>query len=142
MSDYEACRDAGVHRENAEACAPDRSTAALEGWAEAVKEVNRLTEELRLKDLQLSEEKAKFKAYYDSSVEAGLAFARKVQDRDRQIELWHKYAVLLGKEIAEVVPFADMHGWKSTRFEEGKALREQIGLPEDADDWDKPLKRD
>lgn len=37
------------------ACAPDKEAAALEGWAGALKEVNRLNDELRLANLQLSE---------------------------------------------------------------------------------------
>jgi len=36
---------------------PDKESAALEGWAGALKEVNRLNEELRLKDLQVDEYK-------------------------------------------------------------------------------------
>lgn len=36
------------------------------------------------------------------------------------------YIVLLGKELDEVVPMASVHGWKSSRFEEGKKMRKKI----------------
>lgn len=37
-----------------------------------------------------------------------------------------KYIVLLGEEIDELVGMAYVHGWRSTRFEEGKRQRKEI----------------
>jgi len=42
------------------------------------------------------------------------------------IKTLQEYIVLLGKELDEVVPMASVHGWKSSRFEEGKKMREKI----------------
>jgi len=42
------------------------------------------------------------------------------------IKAFQEYIVLLGKELDEVVPMASVHGWKSSRFEEGKKIREKI----------------
>lgn len=60
---------------------------------ELAKALQPLIEERDKLLLQLGEEKAKFKAYYDASVEAGLAFATKLQDANRLIEAvrkWHQ----------------------------------------------------
>ena len=37
-----------------------------------------------------------------------------------------EYIVLLGKELDEVIPMAAVHGWKSSRYEEGKVARRKI----------------
>jgi len=42
------------------------------------------------------------------------------------IELQKEYIKLLGDELDSVVGIAYVHGWRSTRFEEGKRLRERI----------------
>ena len=53
--------------------------------------------------------------------------AVKRRSRDKElIKLYGEYIVLLGLELDEVVPLAYMHGWKSTRYEQGKKLRKQI----------------
>jgi len=52
----------------------------------------------------------------------------------KQLGLWPQYVELLGKEIAEIAPIAHDRGWRSTRHEEGKKLRLQLGLGEY---WDK-----
>jgi len=38
----------------------------------------------------------------------------------------NEYIVLLGEELDEVMGFVNAHQWKSTRFEQGKILREKI----------------
>lgn len=42
------------------------------------------------------------------------------------IELYGEYIRLLGEELDELAPLAHIHGWKSTRFEQGEQLRERI----------------
>ena len=42
------------------------------------------------------------------------------------IKTLQEYIVLLGKELDEVVPMASVHGWKSSRYEEGKVARRKI----------------
>lgn len=41
-------------------------------------------------------------------------------------ELYKGYARLLADELDEVVPMANVHQWKSTRFEKGKEFRDKI----------------
>jgi hypothetical protein len=53
-----------------------------------------------------------------------------VQKLNLQIGLWRKYVALLGEELREVAPIAFDRGWRTTRHEEGKKLREQLGLGE------------
>ena len=45
-----------------------------------------------------------------------------------QNEVWKQYHALLGEELNDLAVLATMHGWKSTRFEEGKRFREKLGL--------------
>lgn len=47
-------------------------------------------------------------------------------NKDKLIKALEKYIVMLGKELDEVVPMASIHGWKSSRYEEGKKMREKI----------------
>lgn len=49
-----------------------------------------------------------------------------VDERDKVISLQKEYIKLLGDELDETVEMAHIHGWKSTRYEEGKRLRELI----------------
>ena len=42
------------------------------------------------------------------------------------IKLFEEYIILLGEELDELAPFADVHGWKSSRYEEGKKMRKKI----------------
>jgi hypothetical protein len=50
----------------------------------------------------------------------------KVEKKNALIKALEEYIVLLGKELDELVPLAAVHGWKSSRFEEGKAARRKI----------------
>jgi hypothetical protein len=50
----------------------------------------------------------------------------KVEKMDALINALEDYIVLLGKELDEVIPMASVHGWKSSRWEEGKAARRKI----------------
>jgi hypothetical protein len=43
------------------------------------------------------------------------------------IILYEEYIKLLGEELSELVGLARVHGWKSTRFEQGELLRSKIG---------------
>lgn len=52
----------------------------------------------------------------------------------KETDLWRQYVALLGKEVCEIAPIAHTYGWRSTRNEEGKKLREQLGLDQY---WDK-----
>ena len=54
--------------------------------------------------------------------------ARLRQERDEFAKAYDKYIALLGEELDELIPLATSHGWKSTRFEVGKALRERIAV--------------
>lgn len=42
------------------------------------------------------------------------------------LDLQSEYIKLLGDELEEVVPIASIHGWKSSRYEAGLKLREEI----------------
>lgn len=42
------------------------------------------------------------------------------------IEILEQYNSLLIAELNEVVPIASVHGWKSSRYEQGKLLRDKI----------------
>jgi hypothetical protein len=44
----------------------------------------------------------------------------------RLIGLYEEYIALLGKEIDETATIASIHGWKSSRYEQGKEMREKI----------------
>lgn len=48
---------------------------------------------------------------------------RKVQEMSNA---YKRYIELLGKEIDELSKFGNIHGWTSSRIEEGKKLREEI----------------
>ena len=50
----------------------------------------------------------------------------KVDKLTELVQALEEYITLLGKELDEVIPMAAVHGWKSTRFEEGKKLRALI----------------
>jgi len=45
---------------------------------------------------------------------------------DNYIKALKDYIILLGKELDEVVPLASVHGWRSSRYEEGKKARNKI----------------
>jgi hypothetical protein len=44
----------------------------------------------------------------------------------RLIGLYEEYIALLGKELDETASMAYVHGWKSSRHEQGKKMREKI----------------
>ncbi len=51
----------------------------------------------------------------------------KTEDKDKLIELQKEYIELLESEINEILENAYIHGsWKSTQYEEGKRLRDEI----------------
>ena len=52
-----------------------------------------------------------------------------------QVERWKKYVAFLGEELDETAQIAHLHHWRSTRFEEGKRLRAELGIldPHDAE---------
>ncbi len=39
---------------------------------------------------------------------------------------YKNYIKLLGEELDETVPIAHAHGWRSTRYDRGKQIRENI----------------
>ena len=47
------------------------------------------------------------------------------------IRLLLDYIDMLGAEISELAPFAANHGWKSSRVEEGKRIRQALGSKEE-----------
>jgi len=47
---------------------------------------------------------------------------------DELIEAQDKYIKLLIEELDETVPIASIHGWKSSRFEIGKQMRNDIDM--------------
>jgi hypothetical protein len=49
-----------------------------------------------------------------------------MDNSEKIIELQEKYINLLGEELEELVILAHNRGWKSTRIEEGKIMREEI----------------
>jgi hypothetical protein len=42
------------------------------------------------------------------------------------VKAYEDYIKILGDELAEIVPLAVVHGWKSTRFEQGEQARKRI----------------
>ena len=49
------------------------------------------------------------------------------QDLDNDyIEVLEQYNLLLGEELRETITIASIHGWKSSRYEQGKLLRDKI----------------
>ena len=57
------------------------------------------------------------------------------QERDEARELagaYKEYAQLLGDEVNSMATVAHFHGWKSSRVEQGKVLREKIKQMEEA----------
>ena len=59
------------------------------------------------------------------------ASPERILDLLRRLDLWQKYAKLLGDELTEIIPYMVNHGWHSTRYEEGKRLRGLLGIEED-----------
>jgi hypothetical protein len=51
---------------------------------------------------------------------------KKLEGKERELEVHKEYIKLLGEELDELVPLAGNRGWKSTRYEAGKILREKI----------------
>ena len=49
------------------------------------------------------------------------------QDLDNDyIEILEQYNSLLGEELRETITIASIHGWKSSRYEQGKLLRDKM----------------
>ncbi len=64
-----------------------------------------------------------------------LDYERMKKERDEARELaeaYKEYAQLLGDEINSMAAVAHFHGWKSSRVEQGKVLREKIKQMEEA----------
>lgn len=59
------------------------------------------------------------------------AYAEEVRREER--EAWLDYAALLSAELTEVSGLAWAHGWRSSRVEQGKALRRRLGFATDED---------
>ena len=57
-----------------------------------------------------------------------LGLADQVPGLVGEIELLREYVALLGKELAETAIISHTHGWRTSRFEEGKALRKKLGM--------------
>jgi hypothetical protein len=47
---------------------------------------------------------------------------------DELIQAYEEYIKLLGDEISELVSFAEAHGWRSSRHQDGVKCREKIDL--------------
>ena len=60
-------------------------------------------------------------------------FLRKYAGMSLQIEDWKAYVKLLAEELDEIVGVAHSRGWRSTRYEEGKQLREKLGIKKPTD---------
>ena len=52
--------------------------------------------------------------------------AKEREKAKKLVEALNEYIVLLGEELDEVMGFVNAHQWESTRFEQGKILREKI----------------
>lgn len=52
--------------------------------------------------------------------------AKEREKAGKLIGALNEYIVILGEELDEVMGFVNAHQWKSTRFEQGKILREKI----------------
>lgn len=55
-----------------------------------------------------------------------LVARRKIAALNKLIALHQEYEQLLGNEINEIVALGYVHGWRSTRYEQGKQLRANI----------------
>ena len=42
------------------------------------------------------------------------------------IEILEQYNLLLGEELRETITIASIHGWRSSRYEQGKLLRDKM----------------
>ena len=59
--------------------------------------------------------------------QATLSICEAVRRREAKlIKAYQDYIELLGLEMDELAPFAATHGWKSSRYEEGKKARKLI----------------
>ena len=45
---------------------------------------------------------------------------------EKLIWAFKEYIYMLGEEMNELASFAYTHGWRSTRYEQGKKMREKI----------------
>ena len=54
---------------------------------------------------------------------------------NKLLELYKEYVTLLNDELGETMTWASTHGWKSSRVEQGKILREQIKELEKNNNW-------
>ncbi len=70
------------------------------------------------------------KDFPPSAFVVGIVEAREIErDNERLQELakaYEEYVDLLAKELNETVMMATVHGWRSTRYSLGVALRERI----------------
>lgn len=57
----------------------------------------------------------------------------KTEQLEKIIEKQEEYIELLGEELDDVVQLASLHGWKSSRYEEGKKLRGELASLKEQD---------
>ena len=52
---------------------------------------------------------------------------KQIQDLDNDyIEVLEQYNSLLGEELRETITIASIHGWQSSKYEQGKLLRDKM----------------
>ena len=81
-----------------------------------------------------AKELAQEKHYYNSNaalfihgyLQACKVGQKKIERLKEIISTQDDYVKLLIEELDELAVFASVHGWKSTRYEQGKKLREKI----------------
>jgi len=64
---------------------------------------------------------------YGNRAASAVTICEAVRRREAKlIKAYQDYIELLGLEMDELAPFAATHGWKSSRYEEGKKARKLI----------------
>lgn len=83
--------------------------------------------------LQLQQEVRTWKKSYSNMHDAQWSGIKRQRELMKQIKLLEdlvflqkQYIDLMGEELGEVVQIANVHGWKSTRYEKGMELRKLI----------------
>lgn len=101
-------------------------------WDRVLAENDRLRECLSMNRYSVKGEE------FPHAAEAARVLEARLDTAIFQIEDWRKYVALLGEELRGVVGIAAAHGWKSSCYEEGRRLRQKLGLGEHWDDDPKP----